>query len=234
MSPRPLGIVGGTGIALEDILDSIDRTLPFEDVPGLPQARVAGHMGRFVFGQSQGHPVVVQSGRLHVYEGLSIAEAAQTVDALASFGVGTVLFTNAAGGLHPETRPGDLLAVDNVRPLPFRNWQNAPESIQPDIAVPGCEHTGSYLWVHGPSYETRAEIHALQELGGDAVGMSTAPELTRCNELGIRTSAISCITNNCCTSRRLTHEHVLETARQASHKLVRLIREALPKLANTS
>lgn len=230
MSAGSVGIVGGTGIALEGILDHVDRELPFEDVPGLPRAGVAGHVGRFVFGKSGGYPVVVQSGRLHVYEGLSPAEAAQTVDALASFGVGTVLFTNAAGGLRPEMRPGDLLAVNAVRPLPFRQWHDVPKIIQPVVVVPGCEHEGTYVWVHGPSYETRSEIRALRELGGDAVGMSTAPELARCHELGIRAGVISCITNNCCTSQELTHEHVVETARQASQKIIRLIRDALARL----
>ncbi|MBN2310707.1 MAG: purine-nucleoside phosphorylase [Candidatus Hydrogenedentes bacterium] len=231
MTPAPLGIVAGSGIDLRGLLDRVEREQAFHEVAGLVSSAVPGHAGRFLHGVCGGHPVVLQCGRLHVYEGLAVGEVVRTVDVLASSGVRTILFTNAAGGLLPEMEPGELLAVERVRPMPYRGWPEAPESIEPDIEVPRCDHRGAYMWVHGPSYETRAEIAALQRLGGAAVGMSTAPELCRCRELGLRAAAVSCITNNCCQPQVLTHAHVVETACRASRRIAALIRAALGSLA---
>jgi len=230
-SITPIAVVAGSGIDLLPLLDRVEREEFFDDIPGLASSTAEGHQGRFVQGRCGPLPVIVQCGRLHVYEGLSIKNVTATVDALASFGARTIMFTNAAGGLRPEMRPGDLLAVERVRPMPCRAWPVAPDCIEPAFTVRGCRHTGDYMWVHGPCYETRAEIVALQRLDGAAVGMSTAPELVRAHALGIRAAVVSCITNNCCEHRPLTHTDVLHTARHASASITALIRDALPMLA---
>ncbi len=230
--PSPFGIVAGSGIDLAALLDEESARVPFSEIPGLIPSGVPGHSGQYLHGRCGGIPIVVQSGRLHFYEGQDYGGVTRTVDVMAGFGVKAIVFTNAAGGLRPEMSAGDLLAVDSIRPfVPYRGWPEQAELPSPDFTIPGCDHTGTYVWVHGPSYETRAEIAALQHLQGSAVGMSTAPEASRCRELGIQTGAISCITNNCCQPQHLTHEHVVETARRASERIVDLVRGFLPVLA---
>jgi len=224
-----VAVVAGSGLDLRPLLDSIDGEREFATVDGLPSARVVGHPGRFVFGQCVGVRVILQSGRLHCYEGLSFAEATAPVAALHEFGADTVLFTNAAGGLIPDMEPGDLMAADAVRLWPYTSWKNRPESLTLDLVPSGCAWRGAYHWVHGPCYETRAEVAALRALGSGAVGMSTAPEVARAQALGMRTGAISCITNNCCTPQKLTHEHVLKTASAASARLCEVLRGALSR-----
>jgi purine-nucleoside phosphorylase len=221
----PIGVVAGSGIDLRALLDRIDDEQPFTAFPELAGGAVEGHDGRFVRGSCLDRSVVVQCGRLHFYEGLDYASVVQPIDALAGFGVGTVILTNAAGGLRPEMAPGDTLAVERALPFTaYRCWQGQPQEIATDFQLAGCDHRGTYVWVHGPSYETRAEIAALQHLDGAAVGMSTFPELQRCRELGIRAAAVSCITNSCCTPQALSHDHVVETAQRASEKLVGILR----------
>jgi len=224
----PVAIVAGSGISLDPLLDSVEWRRPFSDFPGLPEVGVAGHRGCFTRGLCQGTPIIVQSGRLHFYEGLRYNEVIRTVDVLHALGAGAVLFTNAAGGLLRDMRPGALVAIDRVTTWPYAAWRERPETVSPSWILPGLSDCGTYIWVPGPNYETRAEIAALRVMGGVAVGMSTAPELFRAHALGMRTAVVSCITNNCCAPQVLTHEHVIETARRASESLIDLIRDTLP------
>ncbi|MBI5091546.1 MAG: purine-nucleoside phosphorylase [Candidatus Hydrogenedentes bacterium] len=226
----PVGIVAGSGVSLGPLLEIIEWKRGFGEFAGLPPSRVAGHEGSFARGVCRGRPLILQSGRLHFYEGWSYAQVTRTVDILRELGASTILFTNAAGGLTPDTAPGDLMTVDRILTWPCRGWPERPDELAPDIVIPGTRFRGTYIWVHGPNYETRAEIHAFQSLGAAAVGMSAAPELRRARELGIRSAVVSCITNNCCRPERLTHDHVLQTASQASARLITLIVDALPFL----
>lgn len=230
MTAQPaVAVVAGSGLDLRPLLDSVDDEMDFTSVPGLPAARIAGHPGKFVFGRSEGLPVILQVGRLHLYEGLSYAEATAPVTALHEFGARTILFTNAAGGLLPDMEPGDLMAADAIRLWPNTAWKERTDTLDVDFVPEGCAWRGAYHWVHGPCYETRAEINALRAQGSGAVGMSTAPEIARAKSLGMRSAAISCITNNCCTPQRLTHEHVLRTAAAASARLCEVLRGALSR-----
>ena len=219
-----LGVVAGSGLDLLPLLDVIDEERDFREVLGLTTAGVSGHSGRFVFGRSEGVSVVLQCGRLHLYEGLGYAHATVPVAALSAFGVNQVVFTNAAGGLLPDMQPGDLMAADAIRAWPYSKWDAHARPITPDFVPADCEWRGAYHWVHGPCYETRAEIAALRSLGSAAVGMSIAPEMARAQALGMRVAAISCITNNCCTPQVLTHDHVLRTAAAASTRLCAVVR----------
>lgn len=224
-----IAVVAGSGLDLDAVLNVTDHEIGFENVPGLFPGAVSGHRCRFVFGRCGGVRVVLEQGRLHAYEGFGFLELTRSVDALRDFGAHIAIFTNAAGGLRPEMRAGDLFCATEVLTWPFRGF-TLPETLHPDLAIPGCDATGLYVWMHGPCYETRAEIETLRHLGGGAVGMSAAPELTRCRELGLRAAVISCITNNCCAPHKLTHEHVLETAARASRRLVSVIRQAIAAL----
>jgi len=222
-----VGIVCGSGLGLTSLLDEVVREQPFNAIPGL----APGHGYTFVHGLCGPCPIIIQRGRLHMYEGLGYEAVVQTVDAMHRFGVRVILFTNVAGGLLPEMPPGDLLAVKQLKLWRYAPWPSEPETISTDFLVPGCEFTGTYYWMHGPCYETRAEIGALQKLGASAVGMSTAPELARCHELGIRAGVISCITNSCCRPQALTHDHVIAMAQNSSEKLAGIIRNAMPQIA---
>jgi purine-nucleoside phosphorylase len=230
MRPR-VAFVAGSGIDLSALLDRAGSEIGFGEVNGLETAGVAGHAGRFRLGYNGDTPIVLQEGRLHLYEGHDYASATRTVDALADFGVEHIIFTNAAGGLCSDMQAGHLMAATRLLGWPYARWPERPETLSLGHVIPGCDSSGDYLWVHGPCYETPAEIRAMQHVGADAVGMSTLPEAVRCAELGIACAAISCITNNCCTPQYLTHEHVIASARKTSQRLTRILRDALREFA---
>lgn len=231
MNAARIGIVAGSGLSLRPLLDSIEGVRPFGEFESLAATKVQGHAGRFVMGRCGRHEIVLQEGRMHLYEGHDYSALTKSVDVLHSLGVCVILVTNAAGGLQPTMEPGDLVAIHDIVAWPCKRWSPTAEKIELDFTVDGAQHQGTYAWVHGPCYETPAEIRALQSLGGDVVGMSAAPEVHRCRELGIRVAGVSCVTNNCCRPQTLSHEHVLTQAHRASGRLRELIRAALPKIA---
>ena len=218
----PVGVVSGSGIHLRPLLDRVIHEVSFP-AAGLPAAGTSGHDGTFIFGWCGDAPIILQSGRIHLYEGHPPAVVASTVDALHGFGVRSLVLTNAAGGLDEVLAPGDLVAAEAVLAWRFRAHP-FPERLRPTFIVPGCVATGTYVWMHGPCYETRAEIRALQRMGGMAVGMSVLPELERCQALGMRAGAVSCITNDCTAQETLSHAQVVAVAEQASGELCGLLR----------
>ncbi len=220
----PIGVVSGSGINLRPLLDTIYEERSFAEAGGLSGSGVLGHDGAFVYGRCAGVPVVLQAGRIHLYEGHTPEQVGTTVDVLHEFGVRTLILTNAVGGLDPALTPGSLVSVSEVKTWPYEAHAiRGP--LAPDFLIPGCDATGRYMWVHGPCYETRAEIGALQRLGALAVGMSLPVELQRATALGIKTGIISCVTNDCTrTGIKLTHSEVVDTAQKASLRLAHLIR----------
>jgi purine-nucleoside phosphorylase len=230
MVQMPIGIVAGSGIDLLPLFDSIEEEISFDEIPSIPTTHVEGHSGKFISGRCNGNPILLQSGRIHFYEGHPLDSVTATVDYMYQQGVRTLLLTNAAGGLLSTMKPGDLMAQSSVQLWKYAGWPKAPDSLSMDYQLEGCDSSGTLTWVHGPCYETRSEIKALQSQDSHAVGMSIAPEVARCKELNIRVGGVSCITNNCCTPHTLTHDEVLETAHQSSEKLHELIRISLPGL----
>ncbi len=222
-----VAVVSGSGLDLKSLLDTVHEKIPFTAIPGLAHETLAGHDRVFLRGTCGKVPLILQCGRLHFYEGLPCAAVTAPVDYLSACGANTIVFTNVVGGLLPSMNPGDLVAVPRLCTWPFVNWPNRPESIDADFVIPGCDHTGDYRWMHGPNYETRAEIAVLRHLGGAVVGMSTAPEAQRCIERGIRFAVVSCVTNNCCTPQPLTHEDVVAVAQRSSERLCALLRSYL-------
>lgn len=210
---------------LRDMLDCAVMDIPFDTVPGLVPSGVDGHEGTFIHGTCKNVPAIVQCGRLHFYEGLDYASVIKPVDVLYDAGVRAVVFTNAAGALDTELRPGDLVAVTSIHTWPFVDWPDRPESLQTDFIVPGCDRGGRYMWVHGPSYETPAEIELLREEGGTVVGMSAAPEVHRAQALGMRAAVISCVTNVCGAEEALHHDDVVKVAERTSARLRGLLTE---------
>jgi purine-nucleoside phosphorylase len=227
--------------------------VPFGEIPGLPEARVTGHDGRFVSGKVEGRAVLVQQGRYHFYEGHSEEVVAAPVRLAARLGARTAIFTNAAGGVASELRPGSIFLLDDHLNLMGRNplLGRVPEGVQrfPDMSAPYdpdlqelaleiARHKGiplfrgTYAAVLGPSYETPAEVRAIRAAGAQAVGMSTVPEVTTARALGMRVLAFSLVTNRAAGlgSGPLDHRAVLEMGRAAGRRLGDLVRAVLARL----
>lgn len=229
-------------------------TIPFEEIPGHPAATVPGHHGCVVLGSVGDLPTVLWHGRVHFYEGHSMAEVALPVRLMAALGVEAVILTNAAGGLNPDFEPGDLmLVVDHINlpglaghhPLrgpqgPAERFVDLSEAYDPALralavrvaATQGLAlREGVYAMVAGPSYETPAEARLLRMLGADAVGMSTVPEVIVARQLGLRVLALSAITN--VLGRAVsgpTHAEVLATAERLQPRFTALLRGVLTRL----
>ena len=221
-----LGVVSGSGMDLRNLLDQVDEEISFDDIPGLTSGMVPGHPGRFLSGKVSGKRVVVQQGRKHVYEGLTFDDVVYPIVLLYEMGCRELILCNAVGGLDPVLQPSDLVAVTSCFSW-FTTRMHLPKVAHTDFIVAGCRDKGSYLWVSGPSYETRAEIKAMQNLGYSVVGMSTLPEMYQAQRLGMQVGVISCVTNSCHATEPLTHDHVLEIAHTSSSKLCSVIKRHL-------
>ena len=226
------GIVAGSGLDLKPLLDG-PAAVPAVDsryhYRGFFQH--ADDEGPYLEGECEGVPVILVRRRRHFYEGLEYEEVVLPIDCLAARGVRTVILTNAAGGLDLAMRPGHLMAAHTLHTWRYRGWSNRPGSITLNSILEGADSNGHYMWMHGPCYETAAEIAALRTLGMDAVGMSTAPEARRCHELGLQVAAVSVITNTPGQAEPLTHAEVERAARQATPRLLELIRANIRRLA---
>jgi purine-nucleoside phosphorylase len=254
-SPK-VGLVLGSGLgAFAENL--ADRTvMPYEKIPNFPiPSGIVGHAGELVLGSIGKTPVVVMSGRIHFYEGRPMSEVIFPARVLVRLGVRAVVLTNAAGGVKLSFRAGDLmLLTDHINafgtnPLVGGN-EDALGPRFPDMstvydprlrAVIKAEarrlriplREGIYVGLHGPSYETPAEIRAWRKLGADAVGMSTVPEAIALRHAGVKVAGISTITNMAAgiLKKPLNHEEVLETTRRVGARFVRLLEAAVPKIA---
>jgi purine-nucleoside phosphorylase len=216
---RPLaGIVLGTGMnALIEYLEQ-KQSIAYADIPNFPVATVSFHKGELLFGYIEGVPVVVLQGRFHYYEGYSMQQLTFPVRVLHGLGIRYLLLSNAAGGMNPTFKKGDLVLIDdhiNLLPdNPLRGLGNAFGNYFVDMSAPYAppllrvlEETfraqqvpvkrGIYVSVMGPNLETRAEYRWLRSTGADMVGMSTVPEVIVANQLGLSCAAISVITDEC-------------------------------------
>jgi purine-nucleoside phosphorylase len=241
--PETVLVLGsGLGALAETATDSLG--VATSELPGYPQGRVEGHRGRLVFGRLEGADVLFVQGRLHCYEGHSARAAAFPVRLAHALGVRRMIVTNAAGGVNPSFPPGTLMFITDHLNLAFDNplagtpestrargsepydadWRrNAEEEARAEgVPVRG----GTYAWTRGPSYETKAEIRAFRQLGADAVGMSTVPEVLQARSLGMSVLGLSTITNPAAglSAGPLSHEEVLETGERVRDDLKRLVR----------
>ncbi|CAN5518399.1 purine nucleoside phosphorylase I, inosine and guanosine-specific [soil metagenome] len=254
--PQAMLILGsGLGGLADEVEDAV--RIPYGEIPGFPQSTVVGHAGALVLGLWEGVEVAVMQGRFHLYEGWAPEAVAHPIRSLAAVGARLALLTNAAGGIRPGMRPGDLMLIaDHINLMwrsPLVGAVAAGEERFPDMADPydatlrrvaatvALEQgiplqPGVYAAVLGPSYETPAEIRMLARLGADAVGMSTVPEVVAARALGVRCLGISCITNLAAGlgGERLTHEEVMEVGAQARDRLAALVRGILPRIASGS
>ncbi len=243
------------GSGLGDYADGIDieAVLDYHDIEGFPVSTVAGHKGRFVFGRVGDIKVVVMQGRVHYYEGYKMEDVVLPVRLMKMMGARVLLLTNAAGGINKDFRPGDFMLISDhilMAPSPLIG-ENADElGVRfPDMSniydrelreiIRGTAkdlditlREGVYIQLTGPNYESPAEIRMARTLGADAVGMSTACEAVAANHAGLKTAAISCISNMACgiSDKPLTHAEVQETADKAAPLFKKLITESVIRL----
>lgn len=242
--PRVLLTLGsGLGALAGEVSGA--RTIPFADV-GLPTSTVPGHAGRLVAGTLQGVEVLVQQGRLHLYEDLPPGDVVACVRAAAAAGVELFVVTNAAGGLAPSMAPGDLMLISDhlnltgATPLRGPHFVDMAAAYDHDLralaaqaaAEIGEELTqGVYAGLRGPAYETPAEVAMLRTLGADAVGMSTVLEVVAARAAGLRVLGCSLITNVHRPGGTPTdHDEVLDVGAEAGGRLAAVLRVLLPRL----
>lgn len=249
-----IGVILGSGLG--DMADKIeDKTIiKYSDVPNMPVSTVKGHAGQFVFGKLNGKNVVMMQGRFHYYEGNKMELLALPIYIMKYLGVDKLIVTNAAGGVNTKFKPGDLMIIKDHINFVFNNplIGKNDEKIGPrfpdmsaaydkkliGIAKKSAEKRnidlveGTYLMLSGPTYETPAEIRMVRILGGDAVGMSTVPEVIAANHCGIKVLGISCITNMACgiLDQPLNHSEVIETSNRVKGKFTSLISEIIHEL----
>jgi len=249
-----VGIVLGSGLGA--FADAMTESfgVNYSEIPHWPAAHVIGHAGRLVGGTVHGRRVVALSGRAHFYEGHDLQTVTFAVRALSRLGIRTLLLTNAAGGINTRFASGALMVMDDhinflgSNPLVGANDERfgprfpdmsevystrlralADETARA-IGLP-IEH-GVYIGVHGPSYETPAEIRAFRALGADAVGMSTVPEAIVARQMGLEVLGISCITNMAAgvLPQPLHHDEVMATAQRVRAEFIALLEGIIAKL----
>ena len=252
--PPEVGVILGSGLG--DLVDGIEveAAIPYAEIPHFPVSTVDGHSGTLIFGSMAGKRLVVMVGRFHYYEGHSIGEVTFPVRVMKFLGIRTICISNAAGGVNPAFRVGDIMIINDHISFSTVNPLLGPNEAElgprfPDMSEPYHRdtiararaiadrqgtpvHEGVYFGVTGPTYETRAEYRMIRIVGADAVGMSTVPEVIVARHMGLKVFAMSVITDLGIRDEEntITHEEVLEAARSAAPRMVALLKELLPTL----
>jgi purine-nucleoside phosphorylase len=243
-----LGVILGSGLG--GLVNELDKQIriPYRQIPLFPISTVEGHSGELIFGFLNKVPVVAMSGRFHYYEGYSMREVVFPIQVMKLLGIERLIVTNAAGGLNPDFEAGDLMLIEDVisllpdNPLRGKNedklgprfpdmsepfdldWSQKAKTISKELTI--NLKTGVYIGVQGPKLETKAEIRYMRVIGGDAVGMSTVPEIIAAHHMGMKVIAFSVITNECIPkiAKDFTHEEVMAVANLAGEKLLKLVK----------
>ena len=244
-----IGIILGSGLG--GLIDAVDIviSIPYAEIPHFPQSTVEGHAGRFIFGTLGGKPVLMMAGRFHYYEGYSTTEISFPVRVMKALGCETLVVSNAAGGMNPEYRIGDIVFIkDHINfnpdhPLRGKNDERLGPRF-PDMSEPYSLHmialakeiagqldievkTGVYAGVQGPTFETRAEYQYFHGSGADLVGMSTVPEVIVAIHSSMKVFGASIVTDIGIREElnKITHEEVLAAANEAAPRLAAIIQE---------
>ena len=245
-----VGIVLGTGLnAMVDLIADA-QTIEYGDIPGFPLSTVEFHKGKLLVGSIEDLPIVVMQGRFHYYEGYSMQQITFPVRVMKELGIQYLLLSNAAGGMNPNYKKGDLVITDdhiNMLPdNPLRGLGHEYGNRFVDMSLPYDTHLnyllesameaeriaikkGVYVSVMGPNLETRAEYRWLRNSGADMVGMSTVPEVIVANQLGIKCAAVSVITDECDPDnlQPINIAEIIEIAGQADKKLSNVFRRVI-------
>jgi purine-nucleoside phosphorylase len=243
----------GLGRLADEVSDP--TRIPYADIPGWERSTAPGHSGELVVGTLAGKSVAVMKGRLHYYEGYDMDRVAFPVRVFKAWGIGTLILTNACGGLNPRFKAGDLMLLeDHINFMPANPLRGPNDerlgprfpdlvgtyteelraiarSVDPDL------REGIYVAVPGPNFETPAELRMLRGFGADAVGMSTVPEVIAARHLGMRILAIATVTDMATgipdqlgQIEHVTGEQVLEVANRAGARLGVLVKGVVAKL----
>ena len=251
--PKVAMILGsGLGFLADQVENPI--TVPYGDIPHFPIATAPGHKGQLVFGTLEGQPVAVMQGRMHHYEGYSYEEVTFAVRVLYLLGCDTLIVTNAAGCVNTQWQPGDLMLITDQIKLFSESPLRGPNLSQfgtrfPDssrLYTPRLQQLareqaqalgltlreGVYFYCYGPQYETPAAVRAIRILGGDAVGMSSAPVVTVAGLFGMGGLGLTLLSNMAAgiLDKPLTEEEVLAAAEAAKDRFSGLVRACLSKL----
>ncbi len=244
------------GSGLSGVADEIEREIeiPLSEIPHIKPLTVQGHVGRLVVGKYHGVRVACLQGRLHYYEGHAMDDVVFPVRALAWAGASLFVLTNAAGGLRPEMAPLDFLLLRDHLNLFGTNPLMGANHEALGVRFPDMTHVydpqmrqilveaaqkhqiplweGVYVGIHGPSYETPAEIRMYRQFGGDVVGMSTVPEAIALRHMGKRVVGLSCITNMAAgvTEEPLVHDDVLANGKKIYGRFSKLMNEAIGRM----
>ena len=244
--PR-VAVVLGSGLGEFSAALKQPIAIPYQSIPHYPESTVAGHAGELVFGYAAGVPVLAARGRFHYYEGHSLATVMLPLHLFARLGARAVIITNAAGCLRSDWQVGDLMLMTGHLDATFISSPGDPPLVagEPhhsqsllDTARQAARHEsiptreGVYAWALGPSYETPLENRAIRGWGGDAVGMSTVPEIRAAVEADMQVLGISCLTNYAAgmDDRPLTHAEVLATGQRVKTTFQRLVTAILQKM----
>jgi len=244
------GIILGTGLSGLGKEIDVKHAIAYKDIPEFPVSTVEGHPGKLLFGMLGGKPVVAMQGRFHFYEGWDMADVVLPVRVMKYLGIERLFVSNACGGVNPNFETGDLMILNdhiNLFPNPLigKNIDELGPRF-PDMSEP-YDHAfiatakaiasknnipvqvGCYVGLTGPTLETPAEYRYMRIIGGDAVGMSTVPEVIAARQMGIPCFAMSVITDMGVEGRieKTTHEMVQRVAEKAEPKLTLIMRELI-------
>lgn len=252
--PIAIGIILGTGLGELASQIEVEIEIPYKDIPHFPLSTVESHTGTLLFGRLAGKKVLAMKGRFHYYEGYSMKEVTFPIRVMRLLGVQTLLVSNACGGLNPSQEVGEVLLISDQinlfpeNPLRGKNYDTWGPRF-PDMSEPysrrlialavqiGQEkgiklHTGVYCGVEGPNLETPAEYAYLRTLGGDAVGMSTVPEVLVARHCGMEVFGISAITDLGVAGKihQVTLADVLAAAAKAAPQIRQILAELLRRM----
>ena len=246
-----IGLVLGSGLGI--LADEIENPIyiPYNEIPHFPASTVTGHAGQMVIGDLKGKRVIAMQGRFHYYEGHSLEAVTYPIRIMKAIGVQQIIVTNAAGGINPNFKPGDLMIIQDHINLTSQNPLIGPNEEEfgerfPDMSEAYSKKLialakdvasknkinmveGIYAGMLGPSYETPAEVNFLSIIGASAVGMSTVPEVIVAQHSGLEVLGISCISNMAAgiSEHSLTHDEVMETTENIKAQFLQLVKEVI-------
>ncbi len=249
-----IGIVLGTGLG--DLVKEIEISLElsYKDIPNFPVSTVETHAGKLIFGKVSGKEALAMQGRFHFYEGYSMQQITFPVRVMHFLGIKTLLISNAAGGMNPLFRKGDLMIMDDHINLLGDNPLIGPNDEElgprfPDMSEPYNRNLiamaeeialgesmklqrGVYVAVSGPNLETRAEYRFLRSIGADVVGMSTVPEVIVARHMNMNVFGISVITDECFPDSLQPADisDIIRTANQAQPRLTLIMKKMIERI----
>ncbi|SES81826.1 purine-nucleoside phosphorylase [Oceanobacillus limi] len=257
LSVKPtLGLILGSGLGVLGEEIENPTKISYKDIPHFPESTVSGHKGQLVIGTLEGKQVIAMQGRFHYYEGYTMQQVTFPVRVMKELGIDSIIVTNAAGGINETFEPGNLMVIadhiNNMGSNPligpnddqlgarFPDMSKVYDREYIELAVNSAKELGLeiqqgvYVGNTGPVYETPAEVRMLRTLGGDAVGMSTVPEVIVAGHAGIRVLGISCISNMAAgiLDQPLTHQEVIETTEQVREDFLRFVKKIIANIPN--